>query len=598
MSAIPDFEKVAIVSDNPRLVAEISSLFKRSNRYLPILEAPRIGRPDWTNEVGRCTNALAMAQSQRVILADMRPDDIRCLCEKQRREIFVPVASLKEAQAALKGWTKGPTENLQWGRDNLGIGLLLARLSKKALETVDRPSPTTSFVSNAAPLLIVCEAGHELAQVTASNLAFSLRAGLLIVPEVEEEERRQWLEELYSIPATHRSRPFVEIRDRVRSRLPSVEFATYKQVLFITNGFPWGIAVPECPTTHLFAYPDVGRSIVQGLWASHDPALGARTALLIQPDQVPGAELDAVRESLRNNKTLVRRAAGHHATVHNVRMLVETVPFDIIVVSTHAGDVPGRRITYEFTDSEGTSRRLVIDEAVGFGYDPISEKVLVQQFNRFHRVDGVDWMDSEGKAKINAGTAIKSWSAIGIRNQDKYQVAEEKIDRVIGSMGLRMHDGQVWLPMLQGFPPRCSPLIFNNACSSWHELSSRFTFAGARGYVGTLFPVNEMEAQAVGAALFRRHLGAHFSTGLWASQNEVYGNQDLRPYAMVGLPFCSIQRNLIDSVAYLSAEYAKAIADYGRKAKESEFPDVRENSQHIRDFLIQDEKAFAEFWRI
>jgi hypothetical protein len=432
--------------------------------------------------------------------------------------------------------------------------------------------------------------------VTAANLAFSLRAALLIVPQVEEEERRQWLEELYAIRPTDRSRPFVEIRDRARSRLPRIEFATYKQILFITNGFPWGIAVPECPTAHLFAYPDVGRSIVKGLWASHGPAPGARTALLIQPDQVPGAELDAVHESLRDNRTLVRRAAGRHATVHNVRMLVETVPFDIIVISTHAGDVPGRRITYEFTDSEGTPRRLVIDEALGFGYDPISEKVLVQQFNRFHRVDGVDWTDSEGKAKINAGTAIKSWSAIGIRNQDKYQVAEEKIDRVIGSMGLRMYNDQVWLPMLHGFPPRCSPLIFNNACSSWHELSSRFIFAGARAYIGTLFPVNEMEAQAIGAALFQRHLGAEFSTGLWASQNEVYGDQDLRPYAMVGLPFCSIQRNLIDPIKYLSTEYSKAIHEYGRKAKESEFPDVRENSQHIRDFLIQDEKALADFW--
>ena len=134
-----------------------------------------------------------------------------------------------------------------------------------------------------------------------------------------------------------------------------------------------------------------------------------------------------------------------------------------------------------------------------------------------------------------------------------------------------MHD-HIWIPMIQGFPPSCSPMVINNGCSSWHELSKRFTFAGARAYVGTLFPVTEAEAQEVGALIFKQEFGVFMPTSLWASQNAVYGNRDRRPYAMVGLPFCSIQPNTINSVSYLEKEYRKAIAEYRAKGGNKPIP--------------------------
>lgn len=406
---MPRFEKVAIVGDKPSLVAEVASLFTCSRRYLPIIDGPRMTRTDWSNEVIRRSNVLVKAQIRRVVLADVPIEATKHLSLDWPNGTFISVSSAGEATAALKGWTKAPKEILAWGSENLGVGLLIARRSKKLLQTAEGVSPTTSFVSGGAHLLIACETGNELAQIVASNLAFATDAAFLVLPQLTDEERDQWLEEIYAIGSGGDvSGRFAIICDRVRRRLPDFEFKKFKQVLFVTNGFPWGIAVPESATTHMFGYPDFGRCIVEGIWASHYPSRSARNALLIDPQQVTGSEIEIIAKSLHKNGTLVRLQAGPVATVNKVSMLVETLPFDLIVLATHTGDVPGERVTYEFKDSEGLPRRLVIDHAVGFGYDPNTDKVLVQEFNRFHELDGVDWTDSVAKKKLYVGTAIPS----------------------------------------------------------------------------------------------------------------------------------------------------------------------------------------------
>src|SRR5258706_578349 len=157
MLSTPTFERVAIVGDSPTLMAEAASLFARPGRYLPIVDGPRIGRSDASNEVIRRSNALAFAGVERRLLAGLADD--------------------------------------------------------------------------------------------------------------QTEERDDWLDELYALgEGGDASARFSALCARARSRLPGFPFEQYKRLLFVTSGFPWGIAVPECATTHMYDYPDFGRSVVEGLW--------------------------------------------------------------------------------------------------------------------------------------------------------------------------------------------------------------------------------------------------------------------------------------------------------------------------------------------
>jgi len=597
MIVAPTFDGIALVSDDPLFLAGALSLFPRAETLVAVMDGPRMARPDAGNEVIRRVNALVSAGITRVVTANLGADQQHALSLAWGSEPLLKVDTVASMASTLSGRVKRRKAKLAWGTDNLGVGLYVARRSKRELLPGTGTSTAQTFVHAGNELLVVCEQGNEMAQVCAANLAFSCNASFVSIPGLTPDEHEEWLEDLYALSeGGDETRRFAEIRDRTRARLPTFPFQQFRQVLFVTERFPWGIGVPECATMHMYAYPDFGRAIVEGLWAAQTPTRSARNALLIDPQMVDGSEIKTIARALAKNGTLVRLTGGPTATVHRVQTLVDTLPFDIIVLSTHAGDAPGERATYEYTDTEGRNRIFTVDHAVGFGYDHAAEMFSVQQYERFHALDGVDLSNRKAKEQLYFGTAIESWVALGngdLLERNKFKVHSEDIPRVVGSMALQMYDG-VWIAMVQGFAPGAAPLVLNNACSSWHELSQRLTFAGARGYVGTLFPVTDVEAQEIGEKLFGAQLGKALPIALWEAQLATYGAHDRRPYVMVGTPWTVVSRNTVNSVHYMSRQYQRAIAEYAHKAASSGFADVKENSSRYESFLREDQADFIE----
>src|SRR5690606_3848043 len=81
-----------------------------------------------------------------------------------------------------------------------------------------------------------------------------------------------------------------------------------------------------------------------------------------------------------------------------------------------------------------------------------------------------------------------------------------------------------------------TPIVINNACWSWHDLAERFIMAGARAYIGTLYPVNDLEAESVAVKLLDKHWGKCLPHALWSAQNDTYGGGgNRRPYIATGV---------------------------------------------------------------
>lgn len=597
MLAVPAFESTALICDSAALAARLSALFVRPRHYLPVMDGPRMMRTDASNEVIRRVNALVSTQARRLLLAGLPAEASEAMSRGWKN--CTTSSDFDVLVSSLRGVVKRRPDALQWGPTNLGIGLYKARLLKQELSLAMEISPDTAFVEVGTHMLVACERGDDLSEVIASNLAFSCNASFVVFPTLPEEDRDAWLEELYALgEGGNVSSRFSDISLRARGHLPALAYARFKNILFVTGGFPWGIAVPESPTTHMYRYPDFGRAVVEGMWASQSAATSARTALLIDPLKVEGSEIATINHSLLKNGTLTRVVKGPAATVHRVQTLVDALPHDIIVVSTHAGDAPGQRVTYQYDDSDGKQRRLTVDRAMGLGYDPAENKFLLQQYHRFHSLDGVDWTDRAAKAALPVGSAIHSWLALGDAiDRGEHVVHSAAIPRVIGSMAMQLHDS-IWIVMVQGFSPGAAPLILNNACSSWHELSQRLTFTGARGYIGTLFPITDAEAQEIGKALFDIHIGIELPKAIWLAQRNLYGEQGRRPYVMVGLPFISIRPNTVDAVSFLIRAYEEGIAEWAHKAANSGYKDVQENAARHAAFLRDDLRAFRKNLRL
>ncbi len=529
----PAFCRTAIVSDDPFLAARLSCVLAKRDHYLAVLDGPRMTRDDSDGEIVRRNNALARVSPNATLLTALSREAREAMMRRLPRGHAHEVTDANVVALSMQP-NGAELPVLNWGRERIGAGLLKALYERRLIQFVD-DAPPYEPVPTRSGHLVICEAGEPLSEVIAANYAFALSAGLHIIDAADQVERTALLDEYYGI-----DRPGVnpsEVRDRLQARLRAlcagVDLPANGSITFITRSLPYGVAFPEIPTTHLFTYPDLGIAIINGFAAEQKGTRGTNVAVLVDPGKVAAPEIEAATKLLRERHTFVRVYREQGATVRRVTEMVDLYPYDLLIFATHCGDAPGYRWTYQFTDSEGRDRELVVDIAIGVGDTDDPEVVSVLQFMRFHTLDGVDWTDPVAKAKLHVGPAIRDF--MKQRAEELDPVHKENIARVVGSAAMAMADNN-YIAMPRSLAAEGSPIVINNACVSWHELASRFTFANARAYIGTLYPVADAEAEAVVTRLLEKFYGKPLAHAVWAAQNAVYGERgNRRPYLVTGV---------------------------------------------------------------
>ena len=198
-------------------------------------------------------------------------------------------------------------------------------------------------------------------------------------------------------------------------------------------------------------------------------------------------------------------------------------PYDLMLISAHANETEGIRVTYQYDDSEKIKRTLTVDEAVSLSWYPEDELFHVTTYIRFVNLDGIDW-NSEAKNKYYVGKAILDF--IELQKDQKHLdciIKKEKVNNVKGAMAYKMHD-HIFLSMFHTLADENNPVIISNACSSWHKIAQDYIFAGARAYIGPIIDVTNVEAVEVMKSFFKNYLHLPLSIGIWKAQNSCYGD--------------------------------------------------------------------------
>jgi len=150
---------------------------------------------------------------------------------------------------------------------------------------------------------------------------------------------------------------------------------------------------------------------------------------------------------------------------------------------------------------------------------------------------------------------------------------------------MKMHDNNL-IALPQSLANDSTPIIINNACVSWHRLASNFMFGGARGYVGTLFPISTTEAEDVLLRALRKHHGKVLPHAFWSAQREAYGDNPRRPYVVAGVYPQRIRATIAVVVlgVLVSACGYNTIPTLEEQAK-AKWADVQNNYQRRADLI-------------
>ena len=318
--------------------------------------------------------------------------------------------------------------------------------------------------------------------------------------------------------------------------------------------------------------------MIHGFAAEQPGTRGTQVATLVNPDTTPAPEIDAAVKVLAERHTFVRVYEGRNADVSTITDMIEMFPYDLLLIATHCGNVSGFRWTYAFMDSEGLSRTLVVDIALGIGRTEDTETLQVTQFQRFVSLDGVSSDDPVKKAKLYVGRAISDYTERSRHYATFPPIKKEDVARVRGSAALKMFDHNL-IALPRSVANEGTPIIVNNACVSWHRLADNFIFGGAHAYIGTLFPISTTEAEEVATRALGKHYGKPLAHAFWAAQRDVYGDTARRPYVVSGVYLQRLRCARGDVPGYIARELATGDRRWRKFLTKSDLNDVQQQQR-------------------
>ena len=594
----PPISDKFIFADDAKLAAQLSCVLSAPGVYLPVCDGPRMQRPDREMEVMRRHNAVGRARANVTFMAGLPDEAFEALSRLLNSRRTVPCHRISTSRDIASVTQPQPPdrEPLLWGRDRIGIGLLRALRTGRNITFEDKPSPY-EWVASKGRHIVVCEEGEEISQVVAANYAFALDAGLFLIPEVDNDQAEDLLDGFYKLYERDSGLSPAEAQARLSQELlnlcGSIPVPEDGSITFIGK-LPFGFAYPEYPSAHLFEYPDLGCAVVNGFAAEQPRQPGTGVIVLVDPGTTPAPEVQSAIDLLEPRRAFIRVYQDRAATVRNVSEMLEHFPFDLLIIATHCGDSSGYQWTYEFTDSEGLHRTFVVDLAVGFARTDDPNILKVGEYMRFISLDGVDWTDQAAKAKLYVGNAMHDFNERLKEGPNELKpVKRETVDRVVGSSAMMMSDSNLLFAQ-HTIADVGTPIIINNACLSWHRLAGDMTYAGARAYVGTLFPVTSAEAASVMTKVLDEHWNKQLATAVWSAQRDVYGSDLRRPYVVAGVFPQRLRVEPLDYPERIKTRLARSLAAW-RGMLASSGPGNTKRIAAVKDIIKIYERELGHF---
>lgn len=425
-------------------------------------------------------------------------------------------------------------------------GLFIA-CEKNSLLKIDNDAPDLEIKTPSKECLVVIENHQNSTVVVAINYALSIHGDITIIdpPDISNGEINDCIENWKS---TGEERFVNDLGAKIFPTIEAISFTEYKFATFFTFGVPYSLILKNAiPFTHvnIDLHPDF--FIFNNLYFEQSNSLFS--SIVFSPLEFgTDEETDFVIKKLKSENYYVKELTGKEASSFNIDRHVSEFPYNILHICSHGGEVDGYPAVIEFKDRDGNTHTVEFDEIVSFAPEPGDPMVQVTSKWIFRKFDGFYWGSNELKTKNFPHYVFSDMqSAI---SKDKRKRTERK-PSIPDSCAIKCHDFsyQAMFNTIAGW--HTSPFIFNNTCWSCSQISHSFLAVGSRGYIGTLWSVNNDVAKDVAESFYDGVFGLTILNALQNALVHTKGKSDENIYVFWGLHFATVKTGVTEEESRL-----------------------------------------------
>ena len=594
---------------SPELAAMVSSYLTEEGTYLPLFEIQDVTGPDNNNiQIDENTfsrdrakevcvmirNTIGMMGGfENVILVGLSEDQKSYL---QFSDKIAPIVIDKydEVHPALSVFFEKDKPFLSCHPDEYLNGLQVALTQGNWLSIDAAASPVASAPMRGNGGCIVIEAEHSAMSVMAINYAHAVKADIFLVEKLKVKEERDVKVAIADWKRNGDRKAKTEVHDRVNMRINTINPSTYGYITFFTAGLPYSLVIGNpvpCTYVHLCYRPD--HFVFQNIFLAGKPAIGS--GLVFSPQSFVREEISEVSKQLNTMNYYVRELIGDKATMYNFNGAVQHLPYDLLHICSHGGEVSGTRIEMEFIDSRGTNHTVEYEITHSFAVTPIISPKGSPMVEKHHMIfprviDGYNVgrpeLDDENEYPPAFFVEMQEAALKGtaIRETRIGDIAE-----ITDSKSIQCKDFPC-LGMFSYSGTDAHPFIFNNTCWSWGNIAESFIYYGASGYIGTLWNIDNDLAADCAIEFYGYINSITIMEAIHEAGKLAVGGPDENIYVYFGLPFTRIKQatSQKESRGNVYGRLSLRLAAMAEKADVSNDPRVKESLKYIIRWIKDD----------
>lgn len=574
--------------DEASLAALILSYIDQSNGYIPTFEFPYVSSDDFKvepNKEIRDEHQLSRSRARKFNIKV--GNTIRRLggCE------YLIVAGLNEKQQTYLTFlgdyntiyidTINDVDTLLNGivakegylpcKETALIEQLDYALKKNLYLSIDNNAENTSKSFKDSSGLVVIERNNKVSSVFGILYAHSIGADVELIDT--EGLNNYEIKDLIEKWKNDEPNSFNNLSAVIFPYIEHIQFDKREFATFFTDGVPYSLLLKNIiPISHVHLRINPDFFIFNSIY--FESYTETYSAVVFSPKAFEDEETGFVIKKLSDKNLLVKSLIGEQATLFNLDNYIQHYPFSLLHLCSHGGEIEGSRITEFFIDSNGDKHIVEYDEVFSFGLNPFQDSHHTATKRLPRKFDEFVWGSKEfQEASFPDNVFAEMFQALG---NEENQVSSREIN-VPGSCHIKCVDSN-YQAMFNYLAAMHSPLVFNNTCWSWSDVADSFIGVGARGYIGTLWNIDndiaKLSAENFYKSIFENSVLSSLHKALEVSKN----TRDENIYIFLGLHFTSIVpgvsseasrlvtfKNLMDSLEMWKNKLEKTIIPEHKK---------------------------------